>query len=188
MPKLSGVFENFLDLEKIPATDIARWLKSIKDIEVIENTIANRILYPQTLPVTKIDMDIDFAILKEILIRDPSLVYDLKNSRIVISEQIEARFSPINRLVTIICESVNIPPQVVNIYAAKGSRALGSVIAPKLKETIDEVSIDIGNQSKKLSTGKIYLIPIKDKQSTILLNKQLTLNVSGGEIGVIIKL
>ncbi len=188
MSKLSGVFESFLDLDKIPVTDIVRWLKSIKDTNAIENAIANRIIYPQTIPVTKIDLEIDFAILKELLLRNPAIFYDSKNNRIVISEQYEQIFNPLSRLVTLICDVINLPAQVVNIYAARGNRLLGSVIAPKISGNFSEVLIELNNYSKILEVGKTYLLPIKEKQISVCLNKQLTLNLVGGDIGVIIKL
>lgn len=187
MPKFSGLFENFLDLDKIPVTDIVRWLKSTKDTSAVENAVANRILYPQTIPTTQIDLEIDFAVLKEVLIRNPELLLDKKNNRIIIPENYEARFHPLTKLITLICETNKFPPQVINIYAEKGSRLLGSVIAPVLPAGSDQVVLQIANHSKNLNRGKVYLLPLRNKQETIALNKQ-NLAVTGGEIGVVVKL
>ena len=70
MPKVSGIFEKFKDLEQIPIDDISRWLKPQPEY-FLENFIANRLLYPQVLPLTIQDLEIELAILKEVVKRDP---------------------------------------------------------------------------------------------------------------------
>lgn len=73
MPKLSGLFDSFDNLDQIAIEDIARWLKVPPQAIALENYLANRILYPQTTPISLIDMQIDLAILREaIRINGPS--------------------------------------------------------------------------------------------------------------------
>lgn len=67
MPKLIGLFDSFDNLDQISPEAIASWLKPIPQSEFIENYLASKILYPQTLPMTKYDMQIDLAILREAL-------------------------------------------------------------------------------------------------------------------------
>ena len=70
MPKLTGIFATF-DVEKIPPEDIARWLKPNPGLMVIENYLANKLLYPQTIPVTQLDLAIELASLREVVRRHP---------------------------------------------------------------------------------------------------------------------
>lgn len=67
MAKLSGLFDTFDNLDQIAAEDIIKWLKPAPQTVQVENYLANKILYPQTLPVTKEDMQLDLAILREVL-------------------------------------------------------------------------------------------------------------------------
>lgn len=67
MAKLSGLFDTFDNLDQIEAEDIIKWLKPAPQTVQVENYLANKILYPQTLPVTKEDMQLDLAILREAL-------------------------------------------------------------------------------------------------------------------------
>ena len=67
MPKLPGLFDSFDDLDQISPEGIASWLKPVPDLNQLENYLANKILYPQTVPLTELDMQIDLSILREIL-------------------------------------------------------------------------------------------------------------------------
>lgn len=67
MPKLSGLFDSFDNLDQISVENIAYWLKSAPNLIQLENYLANKILYPQTLPMSEPDMKIDLAILREAL-------------------------------------------------------------------------------------------------------------------------
>ncbi|MBI2338558.1 hypothetical protein HYU95_05240 [Candidatus Daviesbacteria bacterium] len=60
-----GLFESFDNLDKISAEAIASWLKPVPSLDFIDNYLVNRILYPQTIPQTERDMQLDLAILRE---------------------------------------------------------------------------------------------------------------------------
>lgn len=70
MSQLPGLFDSFDNLDTISVDSLAIFLKSVSvnlfTIQ-LENYLANRILYPQTLPLTEIDMKIDLGILREVL-------------------------------------------------------------------------------------------------------------------------
>ncbi|MBI4035935.1 hypothetical protein HY383_03215 [Candidatus Daviesbacteria bacterium] len=67
MPKLSSLFDSFDNLDQILPEAVASWLKPVPAIPQVENYLANKILYPQTLPQTEFDMQMDLAILREAL-------------------------------------------------------------------------------------------------------------------------
>ena len=67
MPKLPGLFDSFDNLDQIDSTSLISWIKPAPSSIQLENYLANKILYPQTLPVSEIDMKIDLAILREAL-------------------------------------------------------------------------------------------------------------------------
>lgn len=67
MPKLIGLFDSFDNLDQITPESITSWLKPVPQLEFLENYLANKILYPPTLPITQYDIQIDLAILREAL-------------------------------------------------------------------------------------------------------------------------
>lgn len=54
-------------MDGISSEAVAFWLKPVPQLDFIENYLANKILYPQTVPQTERDMQIDLAILREAL-------------------------------------------------------------------------------------------------------------------------
>lgn len=67
MPKLPSLFDSFDNLDQILPEDIASFLKPVPQLAQLEDYLANRILYPQTIPQTAFDMQIDLSILREAL-------------------------------------------------------------------------------------------------------------------------
>lgn len=74
MQNVSGLFDSFDNLDQIDVASLIPYIKNPPSQEQLENYLANKILYPQTLPLTKADMQIDLAILREALrINGPTL-------------------------------------------------------------------------------------------------------------------
>ncbi len=67
MPKLSGLFGSFDNLDLISIEAVASRLKPTPNLIQLENYLANKILYPQTLPLNENEMKIDLSILREAL-------------------------------------------------------------------------------------------------------------------------
>src|SRR5687768_2390810 len=67
MSKLSGIFDSFDNLDQIEIESLITWLKNPPSPVQLENYLANKILYPTSLPLTESDMKIDLAILREAL-------------------------------------------------------------------------------------------------------------------------
>lgn len=63
----TGLFGCFDYLDQISIEAIASWLKPQPQLLQLENYLANKILYPQTIPLTQLDAKIDLAILREAL-------------------------------------------------------------------------------------------------------------------------
>lgn len=63
----AGLFDSFDNLDQISPEAIALWLKPVPAVDRLANYLANKILYPGSLPLTEYDMQIDLAILREAL-------------------------------------------------------------------------------------------------------------------------
>ncbi len=83
MPKLSGLFGSFDNLDQISLEAVASWIKPPPNIIALENYLANKILYPQTLPLTANEMKIDLSILREVLRMNGPKVIDPKAGSIL---------------------------------------------------------------------------------------------------------
>jgi len=73
MPRLPGLFDSFDNLDQISPEAIAAWLKPAPELALLENYLANKIFYPQALPVTERDMRIDLSILREAIKQSKAL-------------------------------------------------------------------------------------------------------------------
>lgn len=62
-----GLFDSFDNLDQISTEAVSSWLKPVPLRTYLENYLANKILYPKSLPLTKQDMLVDLAILREAL-------------------------------------------------------------------------------------------------------------------------
>lgn len=67
MPTAQGLFDSFDNLDQISAEAVALWISPMPQLHLLENYLANRILYPQALSLTEYDVKIDLAILREAL-------------------------------------------------------------------------------------------------------------------------
>lgn len=130
MPKLTGIFSIFPDLESIPPEDIARWLKPNPGFEFIGNYLGNKLLYPETIPVTQADLAIDLAILREVIRRYPEKFQT--PGKFLISNQLALRIGSILDL-TLALVDVLQPKGTVQILL--GDKVVGSVTV-SLKEPI----------------------------------------------------
>lgn len=80
MSSPKGLFDGFDNLDRISVEALAYWLKNPPALKSLENYLANRILYPQTLPQTALDMQVDLAILREVLRINTTQAFNQKNS------------------------------------------------------------------------------------------------------------
>lgn len=190
MPKLSGVFDQFADLDKVFAEDINKWLRIKIEQHTLDNFIANRIFYPQTIPMTPQEMEIDIAILKEAIKRGGKKFYNLSDNKIVIPQEFVLRFFPTHRLVAAFIDGLDDLKEITQVYLQQaGSKKLfGSIYIPSQLTDQNPVVIKIDNQKYPLKLNTLTLLPIAKIGLKISIdpNKQLTIN--GGSLGIFIDL
>ncbi len=190
MPKLSGIFDIFSGIEKIPISDIASWLKQKGDPHILQNEIGNRILYPQIVPITKQDLNIDLAILREVVFRQPDKIYSVKDQKIVIPEEFIYRLPPLINLVIALLQALN-PQGVTTIYIKSAGvlKLVGSAVAPPFTGDKENLSLEVnGVNAGPLRSGGVMLFPFKDKHLRIKIGKEFENTAPGGELGLIIDL
>lgn len=192
MPHLSGVFDQFPDLEKVSAEQLLSWISQKPDIHFVVNFLGNRILYPQTVPLTKKEMELDFAILRAGIRLKPGLVFQPQTNKIVIPKLFVERFLPLKAMALSIIEGIN-PKGVHLIYYKDGAqlKILGSVISPLNPRnlSLDEKTVNavIGKQTSALPLNAISVVEPSVSDTKIVLGNE-EFKAPGGAVGVIVDL
>ncbi len=192
MPHLSGVFEEFPDLDKVSSQDLSVWLKNKPDPDILMNFLGNRILYPQTIPLSKSELEIDLAILRQAVKLKPALVYDPQRNKLFLPQSFIQRFPNITRLAGVIVQAIS-PKGVNQIYIKNENqvRFAGTVISPvdpsKLPNENQKVKIAINGVESILRLNTLSVSQISQANINVSIGNQ-DIKVSGGEIGIIIDL
>ncbi|MBI3486312.1 hypothetical protein HY025_05245 [Candidatus Daviesbacteria bacterium] len=189
MPKLSGVFEQFKSLEKLPLEEINRWLKIKLDVYKISNYLANRVFYPQTIPATTQDMELDLAILRVAIKQNPAKFYDSINKKVAIPFEFSLRFHPLTSLVACFIDSIHLKELTEVFLSSSGNRKLiCSVCIPVTLPKQTPITVSINQQNYKLKLNTLTLLPIKEKKLQVVIPPTFSVLADAGELGVFIDL
>jgi hypothetical protein len=188
MPKITGFFDLFHEIDKIPPENISYWLKGKIEIHKLENFVANRIQYPQTIPLNKEEMEVDFALFREMVKLNSSLFYDPKQNTITLSDDLIFRFPPLQKLVLSIMDVV-ILKQLTQVLIKKDKKltSVGSILCPILEEGKSTLKISYENINVELKVGTVNVVPLPQSQIDMKVGER-NLKVFGGTLGVLIDL
>lgn len=203
MPKVSGIFDSFDNLDTIPTEDISQWLKVQPDQKYLENYIANRIIYPQVAPVSEGDIDIDLALLREALKRTPVFYKQSlpskdgrpKDKKIFIPDTFTKRFPNLAKLAWAFIDAYS-PKEITTLVLVSDSKdeVIGSLINPKIEKS-GFFEIKVEENKFKVKTGSLMVIPcnlshchldFRSKNAKILGKGEITFEVPGGKLGIVI--
>lgn len=189
MAKLSGIFEDLYDFESITADDVAIFLKIKVEAHVLENFIANRIIYPQTVPVNSYDLSIDLALLKAYLKKRSSYFYDPGKNKITIPLEYRTRFGDINSFITSLIDVLNLG-KITQVFLGKdrGSKLIGSVVSPILPLNKDILATKINGEIYHLRRGSIINLPFNDHHIRLQIEDEPEVITPGGDLGILFDL
>lgn len=192
MPHLTGVFEQFPELDKVSSLNLLQWLNIKQDTHALSNILGNRILYPQTIALSESELEVDFAILREAVKQRPMLFYEPQLNRLLIPELFMQRFPPLAKLAGAIIEAIS-PKGVIQIYSKdkKGLTLVGSLISPvdikSLKTENSKTKIIVDGVETELNLNTLYISQTPLPEVKIKIGN-LDLKAQGGKLGVIIDL
>lgn len=203
MAQFSGLFDSFDNLDQINVESVAGWLKTPIRLTQLENYLANRILYPRTLPMNAVDMDIDLSILREALklTFNPFLNTGLR--KILIPAGFLDFIGDLTKLAWAFVDALPIDPKKKDwfedlwsiILTGDTDEVVGSLILPEFGGSSGEIQIYISGKSYSVKAGSLMVIkcPInrcdlayKLKQGHLLGKSENSLQVSGGKLGIMI--
>jgi hypothetical protein len=196
MPKVTGVFEFFPDLDQIPASDIAQWLIGPPiQSQTIENHLANRILYPQSAPLKMEDLSLDLAILREALKKSTNF-YKIRENKLTIPVSFIERFGQLPTLILAFIDAFK-PMDLtqVVISEAKGEKIVGTIVTPKFSGLNSVIDLSIEEKLFKIKQGNLVVLPclkerchllFKSESATLQSKKDNVLEAFGGALGIVV--
>ncbi len=193
MPKLTGIFSNFKSLNSINPEDISKWLNFKVEPHTLENFIAQRIIYPQTIPQALDEMEIDLGILREVIKANSDLFYNPSKGSLIVPLEFESRFPDLKKLIWAFCDSLSFG-EVTKVYSRtiSGNKLIGSVLTISDLETRDNnlvIAFPGGAKKEyKIPTGSLTTLPLEQKSATLTLNSKEVLEVFGGRLGMLLDL
>ena len=189
MTAISGIFANLPGLELIPPESIQRWLPTRYDAHVLENFLANRIIYPQTVALTKEDHSIDKAILQEYIVRNPSFFYNPLSHRLIIPLDLINHLPPINEIIPLFCNILNIAGNTQIFISEKNSLKLeGSITDPAVSPSEKMIEITLNGTKQTVPFGGVYHFSLDAEHIKLKIDGTNEIMVSGGKLGVTIDL
>lgn len=182
MPKLSGLFDSFDNLDQIVIEDIAKWLKHPPQLIQLENYLANRILYPQTVPMSEVDMQIDLAILREairingpggdklsstnpLLGDNPFLNITLR--KILIPEKFLNHIPDLKTLTWVFVDALLYNRQKMDWFQdlwtvelrGDSDEIVGSILLPQFNDSKALVELSVEGKTVKIRPGSLVVVP-----------------------------
>lgn len=216
MAKLTGLFDSFDNLDQINIDSLTAWLKSPPTSIQLENYLANKILYPRTLPLTDFDMKVDLAILREALrINGPKLgtrVGPLLGDNPFLNITLRKVIIP-ERFLHYICDLVSLTWAFVDgllldrrkedwfedlwtvVLADDIDEIVGSILLPQFGGEGDSMDLSLLGKDYKIKAGSLTIvscpknrceIAYKFSKGEFLGKKENAVEVYGGELGLMI--
>lgn len=189
MTVLTGIFASLPGLENMPPEGIQKWVKSRIGDHNIENFLANRILYSQSIATTEEEKQIDRAIFQEYIVRNPAYFYNPLTHKLIIPHELVTRIQPFSDLMMIFCSLLQLGP-VTPVFLSDGStvKTEGSILIPSLSPADQKITVSINGKMQTLEKSKFYTIPVEDQRTKIKINNDNEIMVSGGSLGITIDL
>lgn len=215
MSKLPGLFDIFDNLDQIRIEDIARWLKPQPKLEYIENFLAQRILYPQAVPLTSDDMKIDLAIMREALrmaspwdkssnpLLGDNTFLNITLRKILIPQRFLTFIPDLTTLTWTFVDGLLFGRSRKDFFEdlwtvvleGETDEVIGSVLLPQFKDKDGVLQITVLGKTHKICAGTLTLIPCPKsrcevsftvRSGKILGKEDLALEVYGGKLGLMI--
>ncbi len=188
MTVLTGVFAELPGIENISGDSIQNRLKAPFVSHALENYVANRMLYPQTVSVTEEDKLIDSAILQEYLILNPAFFYNPLSHKLVIPLDLINRFQTPAELMTIFISLISFEGVVPVFIRDEGIsiKAEGSIFVTSVPKENEKVPISINGMLYEVEVNKICQFPVADQHTRIKIDGTNEIIVTGGKLGVTI--
>lgn len=202
-----GLFDSFDDLDQISVEAVSSWLKPVPQLTQLENYLANKILYPQSLPLTKQDMQIDLAILREALKMNalskgnPFLNTTLR--KILIPVRFLTFVPDLASLVIVFIDALLFNRTKKNwfqdiwtiVLSDSSDKIIGSLVLPQFEDKNALMQVTLLGRNYDIHPGELVVLPCpKDRceigysfqRGKILGKLKNAVEIYGGKLGLVI--
>lgn len=216
MPKISGLFDSFDNLDTIDAVSVVTWLKNPPALVQLENYLANRILYPQVLPLTDFDMKIDLAILREALrINGPkpgtkegpllggNPFLNIVLRKVIIPQKFLSYVPDLVSLTWVFVDGLLLHRKKQDLFEDLWTvvvsndidEIVGSILLPQFEGQGDSMRLTIFGKNYKIPAGSLTVVPCskdrceiayKFEKGKVLGKSTNALEIYGGKLGLMI--
>ena len=215
MAKFSGLFDSFDNLDQVNLENVGSWLKRSPPPPQLENYLANRILYPQIVPLSPQDMEMDLAILREALKltfiqmqKDDTLLEEnpFLNStlrKILIPRRFLNYVPDLKKLTWTFVDAIPRPGKRGDFFADlwtivltdDADEIIGSLLLPEFKSQSAQMELNILGNSYKIKAGSLVVIPCPKERceisyriylGKILGKEENSVEIFGGNLGIMI--
>lgn len=200
MPKTISLFSYFPNLTNVSAEEVVKRSAGSKTLSkqnptVLENEIGNRILYPEAVPVTSGELELDLAILREAIKLHPDGYLNNNLKKLIIPEEFLTRFPDLLNLAWAFVEGLA-PHGVISLYlkSTVGNRNLGTYIRPQLAPVGASMAVWVDNRRFVVNAGSTVVIPTPGNKfvfkfestgAELLGQSQITFEAVGGRLGLL---
>ncbi len=189
MPKLAGLFDSFDNLDQLDISSLNSWLKNPPQTIQLENYLANKILYPEAIPMTEYDMKIDLAILREALrMNGPKLAGQNTNSLLGGNPFLNITLRKIlipERFLRYVPDLASLTWAFVDgllgnrkkedwfedlwtiVLVDDVDEVVGSIILPQFADKSSEMELSISGNSYKIRPGNLSIVPCQKDRCEI---------------------
>lgn len=217
MPTASiGLFDSFDNLDQISPEAVSSWLRPVPQLTQIENFLANKILYPQTLPLTQQDMQIDLAVFREALKMNTPAKDQQQNILLGDSPFLNITL----RKILIPAKFLQFVPDLATLTTAfidafllnrtkedwfqdiwtvvltnVSDEVVGSVVLPQFEDRKGQMQLSLQGKSYEIHQGDLMVLPcLKDRceigyslqKGKILGRSESAVEIYGGSLGLVI--
>lgn len=216
MPKPLGLFDSFDNMDGIKPEDIASWLNPASPLPYLENYLANKMLYPQTLPISAQDSKIELAILRQALkVNSPQKITQINpflsespflnlNLKKILIPAYFLNFTPdLTTLVWVFIDGLLLGRKKEDWYediwtvvlVGDLDEMVGTVLLPQFEKPSAEAQVDLYGKSYTIKNGNLIVVPcerqkcqilFRSAQGKLLGKNDLLIEVYGGKAGIIV--
>lgn len=206
MSDSAGLFDGFGNLDQIQAFDVAKWLNPVPSLIILEDYIANRILYPQAIPTNIPDVTKDLAIVREVLkqsSQNRSTFLNVIMRRIMIPVSFLEYVPDLSSLVWAFIDGLLFDRPKKDwfqdlwtvVLTGDIDEIVGSIILPQFNTSNGLLEIRLSNSTSKIKAGSLTVLPcFKNKcqieykiaNGKILGKSENAVEVYGGKLGIVI--
>lgn len=211
-----GLFDRFNNLDQIKTEEVLKWLNPVPQLTWLENYIANRILYPQAIPILPGDIKTDLAILREALrLNEPSITRDkteflggnpfinITMRKIMIPVSFLEFIPDLSSLVWVFIDGLLLNRSKKDwfqdfwtvILSNTAEEIIGTVLLPQFQNISGVAVIKIEGKIYKIKAGNMNTIPCLKEHcpvdfsingGKILGKNKSTIEIYGGKVGLIV--